>query len=70
MNGARFAKGSGCYVCRGCGKRTRATGRGDNEHVEMCAKCYDDAGQENLHSDEGHAGPFESCVLCGNGRER
>jgi hypothetical protein len=37
----RFAKGSAVYVCDACGKKTRATGRGDNENVNLCAKCYD-----------------------------
>ena len=63
-NGARFQKGSGCYKCESCGRMTRATGRGDNEHVNLCADCYDEGGLENQHSDEGHAGPFATCTLC------
>ncbi len=35
-----FIKASGVYTCQVCGKRTRATGRGDNEHVGLCADCY------------------------------
>ena len=63
-----FEKGSGCYKCRACGKLTRSTGRGDNEHVGLCADCYDDAGQENLHSDEGHEGAYADCAICHPGR--
>ena len=43
----------GCYKCRICGKNTRSTGRGDNEMIEMCARCYDIGGDENAVSD-GH----------------
>lgn len=64
-NASRFQKGSGCYTCRSCGKRTRSTGRGDNEHVGLCAACYDDAGDENAHNDAGHEGDYRSCSLCG-----
>lgn len=47
----RFKRGSGCYTCVDCGKRTRATGRGDNEHVKLCEDCYDRAGDENSVAD-------------------
>lgn len=47
----RFKRGSGCYTCTSCGRKTRATGRGDNEHVSMCAECYDKAGDENAVAD-------------------
>lgn len=50
---SRFQKGSGCYECKGCGKQTRSTGRGDNENVGLCATCYDKAGDENAVAD-GH----------------
>jgi hypothetical protein len=45
-----FGEG-GCYVCVSCGKKTRATGRGDNEHVRQCARCYDMGGDENAVQD-------------------
>ena len=63
-NAARFQKGSGCYKCESCGRLTRSTGRGDNEHVNLCTDCYDEGGLENQHSDEGHAGNFAACSLC------
>jgi hypothetical protein len=44
MNNSRFQKGSGVYTC---GKATRATGRGDNEHVKLCAYCYELGGWIN-----------------------
>jgi len=49
-NSSRFGNG-GCYVCNVCGKKTRSTGRGDNEFVGLCADCYDIAGLENMVSD-------------------
>lgn len=48
---SRFAKGSGVYECGCCGRATRATGRGDNEHAGLCAECFDLAGEENSLSD-------------------
>lgn len=62
--GNRFARGSGCYTCSSCGKKTRSTGRGDNENCGVCVKCFDNGGLENQHSDEGHAGDVASCPLC------
>lgn len=47
----RFQRGSGCYKCAECGKLTRSTGRGDNEHLRLCADCYDKAGDENAVMD-------------------
>lgn len=52
-NASTFGKGSGVFTCRCCGRRTRQTGRGDNEHTGNCAECYDLAGEENHLSDEG-----------------
>lgn len=49
----RFARGSAVYACRCCKRNTRATGRGDNEHILLCAECYDLGGEENHLSDNG-----------------
>lgn len=49
----RFAKGSAVYSCRCCKRLTRSTGRGDNEHVLLCADCFDLGGEENHLSDNG-----------------
>lgn len=49
----RFTRGTGCYTCRACGRKTRDTGRGDNEGVRLCAECYDLAGIENALMDAG-----------------
>ncbi len=49
----RFVKGSAIYTCRICERRTRQTGRGDNELVGLCGECYDLAGEENHLSDNG-----------------
>jgi len=43
----RFDTGSGCYQCMSCKKQTRSTGRGDNENVRLCGRCYDKAVDEN-----------------------
>lgn len=61
MQANRFRRGSGLYACRCCGRNTRATGRGDNEHVLLCAECYDLGGEENHLSDTGrfYSGPAE-----------
>lgn len=47
----RFTRGSGCYTCRSCGRKTRDTGRGDNEHIGLCAECFDLGGIENAICD-------------------
>ncbi len=60
-NASRFARGSGVYECCCCGRRTRATGRGDNDVIEYCAECYDLSGELNALSDNGefYTGPRE-----------
>lgn len=69
-NPSHFARGSGCYTCRCCGKRTRSTGRGDNEHQLVCAACYDLAGIENEHADGYHKDePASDCPLCAAEKE-
>lgn len=55
--------GSGVYVCRICGKKTRETGEGESD-VQLCRSCYTMSGQENAHSDNNHAGKFEDCPIC------
>ena len=51
MQANRFLRGSGVYTCRCCGRKTRATGRGDNENSGLCAECFDLAGVDNEISD-------------------
>lgn len=63
MKHNHFAKGSGVYICRICGKQTRETGEGESD-VRLCVDCWDSAGQENCHSDDGHEGSFEDCPIC------
>ena len=62
--GNRFQKGSGCFTCVSCGKRTRATGTRDHEFCKLCLVCFENAGIENSHSDEGHEGDVSSCPTC------
>lgn len=59
----RFRSGSSVYTCRSCGKRTRETGNSESYSL-LCLYCYDEAGQENTHSDEGHSGEFSKCTIC------
>lgn len=58
-----FAKGSGVYVCRLCGKHTRQTDP-DSAAIELCGLCYEVAGIENQHSDDGHKGLIRDCEIC------
>ena len=52
--------GSGVYVCRTCGKRTRETGDYESE-VGLCADCNALSGNENTLNDLGEIG----CSICG-----
>lgn len=60
---SRFRKGTGCFTCTLCGKRTRDTG--DNGSVEMCPLCDAKSGCENTLSDTTNIpnpwGRFDSC---------
>lgn len=51
----RFEKGSGCYNCRVCSRKTRSTGRGDNEIINLCEECFEIGGLENEIMDRGDA---------------
>lgn len=60
----RFNKGSGVYTCRICGKSTRETGEGEGE-LELCRKCYIEAGQENTYLDShSKENPDKTCKFC------
>jgi len=65
-NPSAFGKGTGCYTCHCCGKKTRSTGRGDNENVELCAGCFDLASLENHHCDncDSHVAEQRDIVSC------
>jgi len=45
--------GKSTYTCINCEKVTRETGQGESG-CELCAKCFDEAGYENEHTDGGH----------------
>ncbi len=51
------------YACASCHKRTRETGDGESS-CGLCRKCYRHGGAENHHSDNGHDGPMEGCLVC------
>lgn len=46
-----FTRGSGCYACRVCKRKTRDDGHGDSAGVRLCTQCYELAGIENEISD-------------------
>jgi ribosome-binding protein aMBF1 (putative translation factor) len=46
---SRFQRGSGCYTCKSCGKKTRKTG--DGAELGLCNRCYEMAGDENAVAD-------------------
>jgi hypothetical protein len=48
----RFGAG-GCYTCTCCKRKTRSTGRGDNENCGLCEQCFGAAALENEMSDSG-----------------
>ena len=49
-NHNKFKKGSGCFTCQACGKRTRSTNL-DHADYEMCEFCFEEALLENSLSD-------------------
>lgn len=47
---SRFNKGSGCYTCQSCGKKTRDVNREEGA-ARLCSDCYEKAGDENAVTD-------------------
>jgi transposase-like protein len=47
---SQFRKGSGCFECRACGKKTRENGS-SNSQVQLCPKCQAQFERENSESD-------------------
>jgi hypothetical protein len=43
------------YICGACDKRTRETGWGESD-LDLCLKCYCEAGLENEHFDNLNSG--------------
>lgn len=60
---SQFAKGSGCFTCKQCGKRTRNVM--DNGDCELCPVCYEKGSCGNSLSDSGYQGDawsmFDEC---------
>ena len=48
-----FTIGSGCYVCKSCGRKTRDDGNGDSVSCGLCTQCFEQGGIENSMSDNG-----------------
>lgn len=49
----RFAKGSGVFECACCGGRTRQNNDPSATHAGLCDECYELAGYDNMHNDDG-----------------
>jgi hypothetical protein len=58
----RFSRHRQPLACRGCGKLT--TGAIDSRGPDLCRKCYERAGLENDHEDNGHNTPMPNCPAC------
>lgn len=48
----RFTAGFGVYCCKVCRGRTRQTDQ-DAVQLGLCAECYELAGEDNMHNDDG-----------------
>jgi hypothetical protein len=49
---SHFQRGSGCFDCRSCGRRTRDTGV-QSIGAKVCTDCYELAGMDNACNDNG-----------------
>lgn len=49
----RFARGTGCYTCESCGRKTRQTDVNSGSDWKVCADCFELAGYQNGISDNG-----------------
>jgi len=47
----KFQRGSGCFICAECGKRTRQTLR-NNANTIFCADCIEKMEKENEVNDD------------------
>lgn len=51
MARSHFSRGQSTFNCQCCGRLTRDTG--DNGGCELCPECYELAGADNMHNDDG-----------------
>ena len=60
----KLSKTNKMATCRGCGKRTHSSIQGD-VGIGLCRACYEDAGDENEHSDNHSKDePVAGCRFC------
>lgn len=64
---SQFARGSGCYTCDSCHRKTRATNR-DAAFTGLCAECYELASFYNTLQDGGSVLPYAAAIMehCAN----
>lgn len=70
MNNSGFKRGSGCYTCICCGRKTRETGHDCDGTifftktgvVGTCRYCYEMGGIENMLSDSGLKHPTKDMI--------
>jgi hypothetical protein len=51
MSNSRFQRGHGVFNCGVCGRKTR--GDGESQGCDLCGQCYELAGWDNHHNDNG-----------------
>lgn len=60
----KFSKLNTLCDCRICGKKTHSSIDGDLD-IQLCRKCYTEAGLENEHADGLHSGIVKkNCPQC------
>jgi hypothetical protein len=64
--GRRFERGSGCFTCESCGRKTRKTGVTSGSDWPVCPDCYELAGYQNGVSDNGPLDAAEYLTLARN----
>jgi len=52
------------FVCACCGVARLDPSDKDATGLELCPRCFEEAGLENEHSDYGHAEPVKGCPSC------
>lgn len=62
----RFARGTGCFTCESCGRRTRQTPVTAGSDWPVCEDCFELAGYQNGISDNGPVDAADYIVYARN----